>query len=107
MRGDTNVLSELSVEAFDATAAGHYADLVSERESAGRPISVADARIAAICRKRGATLATGKHQRLQGHRDRSSRPVAAVSSRRTDARDASRLGMSEHCALIASLGDPA
>jgi len=58
MRGDTNVLSELSVEAFDATAAGHYADLVSERESAGRPISVADAQIAAICRKLGATLAT-------------------------------------------------
>jgi predicted nucleic acid-binding protein len=46
------------VEPFDATAATHYADLVSDRESAGRPISVADAQIAAICRKLQATLAT-------------------------------------------------
>jgi predicted nucleic acid-binding protein len=46
------------VEAFDATAATHYADLLSDRERAGRPISAADAQIAAICRKLGATLAT-------------------------------------------------
>ncbi|MFI5004857.1 MAG: type II toxin-antitoxin system VapC family toxin [Solirubrobacterales bacterium] len=46
------------VESFDATAATHYAALVSDRERAGRPISVADAQIAAICRKLGATLAT-------------------------------------------------
>lgn len=46
------------VEAFDATAATHYAALVSDRETVGRPISVADAQIAAICRKLGATLAT-------------------------------------------------
>ncbi len=46
------------VEPFDATAANHYADLLSERERAGRPIGAADARIAAICRKLGATLAT-------------------------------------------------
>jgi hypothetical protein len=46
------------VEPFDATAASHYAQLVSDRETAGRPISVADAQIAAICRKLGATLAT-------------------------------------------------
>jgi toxin FitB len=46
------------IEPFDATAAAHYADLVSDRETAGRPISVADAQIAAICRKLGATLAT-------------------------------------------------
>jgi predicted nucleic acid-binding protein len=46
------------VEPFDATAAGHYADLVSQREQAGRPIGAADAQIAAICRKLGATLAT-------------------------------------------------
>lgn len=46
------------VEAFDATAAGHYADLLSDRETAGHPISVTDAQIAAICRKLGATLAT-------------------------------------------------
>ncbi len=46
------------VEPFDATAATHYADLVSDREAAGRPIGIADAQIAAICRKLGATLAT-------------------------------------------------
>ncbi len=46
------------VEPFDATAATHYADLVSDRETAGRPISIADAQIAAIRRKLGATLAT-------------------------------------------------
>ena len=46
------------VEAFDATAAGHYADLLSDRERAGRPISAADAQIAAICLRLGATLAT-------------------------------------------------
>lgn len=46
------------VEPFDATAAGHYAALVNDRETSGRPISVADGQIAAICRKLGATLAT-------------------------------------------------
>ena len=46
------------VEPFDAKAATQYADLVSKREKAGRPISVADAQIAAICRKLGAKLAT-------------------------------------------------
>jgi predicted nucleic acid-binding protein len=46
------------VEPFDVTAAGHYAALVSTREAAGRPISVPDAQIAAICLKLRATLAT-------------------------------------------------
>jgi predicted nucleic acid-binding protein len=46
------------VEPFDVTAAAHYATLVSDRETAGRPISMADAQIAAICRKLGAKLAT-------------------------------------------------
>ncbi|MGH2853660.1 MAG: type II toxin-antitoxin system VapC family toxin [Solirubrobacteraceae bacterium] len=46
------------VESFDASAATHYAVIVSDRERAGRPISVADAQIAAICRKLGAQLAT-------------------------------------------------
>ncbi len=46
------------VEPFDAGAAAHYAALVSDRERAGRPISAADAQIAAICRKLRATLAT-------------------------------------------------
>ncbi len=46
------------VEPFDATSATHYAGIVSNRDSRGRPIAVADAQIAAICRKLGATLAT-------------------------------------------------
>jgi predicted nucleic acid-binding protein len=46
------------VEPFDAMSARHYAELLGDRERAGRPISAADAQIAAICRKLGATLAT-------------------------------------------------
>lgn len=43
---------------FDAVAAGHYADIVVEREHGGAPISGFDAQIAAICRTHGAALAT-------------------------------------------------
>lgn len=43
---------------FDAAAAVHYADVVVEREHAGAPIAGFDAQIAAICRSRGAALAT-------------------------------------------------
>lgn len=46
------------VLAFDGLAAEHYAELVAERERQGRPVSIADAQIAAICRHHGATLAT-------------------------------------------------
>ncbi len=46
------------VESFDLVAASHYANLVSHRERLGRPISVADAQIAAICRRLRAPLAT-------------------------------------------------
>ncbi|MEJ7703056.1 MAG: type II toxin-antitoxin system VapC family toxin [Geodermatophilaceae bacterium] len=46
------------VEPFELIAASHYADLVSARERVGRPISVADAQIAAICRRLHALLAT-------------------------------------------------
>lgn len=46
------------VEPFDADAASCYALLVVERERLGRPIGVADAQIAAICRARGHRLAT-------------------------------------------------
>lgn len=46
------------VEAFDAVAADHYGSIVSHRDVIGRPISVADGQIAAICRKREAALAT-------------------------------------------------
>jgi hypothetical protein len=43
---------------FDGAAAVHYAELVAARERDGRPVSVADGQIAAICRHHGATLAT-------------------------------------------------
>jgi predicted nucleic acid-binding protein len=43
---------------FDARAARRYGGIVAGRESAGRPITVADAQVAAICASRGATLAT-------------------------------------------------
>jgi toxin FitB len=43
---------------FDERASVRYADVVAGRERAGRPIGIADAQIAAICRDLGATLAT-------------------------------------------------
>jgi hypothetical protein len=43
---------------FDERASVRYADIVTGRERIGRPIGVADAQIAAICRDLGATLAT-------------------------------------------------
>jgi len=46
------------VLAFDRTAAAHYAEIVTGRDQVGRPIAMADAQIAAICRARGAALGT-------------------------------------------------
>jgi hypothetical protein len=43
---------------FDAAAAAEYATIVVEREALGRPISMADAQIAAVCRVHRCTLAT-------------------------------------------------
>ena len=43
---------------FDERASVRYADIVADRERLGRPIGVADAQIAAICRDLGAILAT-------------------------------------------------
>jgi toxin FitB len=43
---------------FDQLAAVDYANIVASRERAGRPISMADAQIAAICRNWSADLAT-------------------------------------------------
>jgi len=43
---------------FDGAAAVHYGGLVAARERDGRPISIADAQIVAICRHHGAALAT-------------------------------------------------
>ena len=47
-----------SILAFDHSAAEQYADIIVARESAGLPISMADAQIAAICRAHDATCAT-------------------------------------------------
>jgi toxin FitB len=46
------------VQPFDSQAAGRYGAVVAGREKLGRPISMADAQIAAICSVHGATLAT-------------------------------------------------
>ena len=43
---------------FDERSARRYADVITGRERAGRPIGVPDAQIAAICRELGAVLAT-------------------------------------------------
>jgi toxin FitB len=43
---------------FGEHCAWRYADIACGRETLGRPIGVADAQIAAICRTAGATLAT-------------------------------------------------
>lgn len=51
---------------FDASAASEYADLVAARYRAGRPISFEDAQIAAICRSRGAVLATRSVKDFEG-----------------------------------------
>ncbi|MDQ6785104.1 MAG: type II toxin-antitoxin system VapC family toxin [Actinomycetota bacterium] len=57
---------ERRVEPFDAAAAVHHATIVSDREKAGYPISVADAQIAAICRKLKSTLATRNTRDFEG-----------------------------------------
>ncbi|MGB8843564.1 MAG: type II toxin-antitoxin system VapC family toxin [Aliidongia sp.] len=43
---------------FDSPAAVIFAEIAADRRQAGRPISQADAQIAAIARSRGAALAT-------------------------------------------------
>jgi hypothetical protein len=43
---------------IDEAAAEHYAVIASNRERAGKPISGFDALIAAVCRSRGAAVAT-------------------------------------------------
>ena len=45
---------------FDTAAAEYCARIASAREELGRPISMADAQIAAICRRHAACLATRK-----------------------------------------------
>ena len=47
------------IQPFDADAAVWYATIVARRDRLGLPIDGFDAQIAAICRTRGAALATG------------------------------------------------
>ena len=54
------------VLSFDADAAAAYAELAARREQAGRPIAMADAQIAAICLRHGATLATRNAKDFDG-----------------------------------------
>lgn len=49
---------ESQILSFGVNAAAHYAQIVASREHEGRPISMADAQIAAICRHHKAELAT-------------------------------------------------
>ena len=56
--GDIFRAFEDQVLPFDAAAAEHYAAIASNRERSGKPISGFDALIAAVCRSRGAALAT-------------------------------------------------
>lgn len=51
---------------FDERAAGHYGDIVADRERLGRPIGMADGLIAAICRAGDATLATRNTDDFEG-----------------------------------------
>ena len=46
------------IHPFDADAAVWYATIVAQRDRLGLPIDGFDAQIAAICRTRGAALAT-------------------------------------------------
>ncbi|WP_018334952.1 PIN domain-containing protein [Actinomycetospora chiangmaiensis] len=58
MRAIVDDSLEGNVIPFDRAAAERYGTVVAARRAAGRPIAIADAQIAAICRARGATLAT-------------------------------------------------
>ena len=51
---------------FDEVAARTYGDIASGRERAGLPIGTMDAQIAAICRTRGALLATRNTKDFDG-----------------------------------------
>ena len=51
---------------FDSLAAKMYAQIVSKRQSLGRPISVEDAQIASIALRGGLTLATRNTRDFEG-----------------------------------------
>lgn len=51
---------------FDGRAAAEYAEIAASRIRKGRPIGILDAHIAAICRARGAVLATRNVKDFEG-----------------------------------------
>jgi len=51
---------------FDAAAMAGYADIVSTRRAAGRPIAALDAQVAAIAKQAGARLATREPALFEG-----------------------------------------
>jgi predicted nucleic acid-binding protein len=57
---------ESRVLAFDASAAPHFADVLATRTRSGRPITTADAVIAATCLGHGARLATRNTKDFEG-----------------------------------------
>jgi predicted nucleic acid-binding protein len=65
---------------FDGAAAEHYAAIASNRERSGKPISGFDALIAAVCRSRGAALATGNLPDFAGTGIETVDPCAPVSA---------------------------
>ena len=65
---------------FDAAAAEHYAAIASNRERSGKPISGFDALIAAVCRSRGAALATRNLPDFDGTGIETIDPWAPVSA---------------------------
>lgn len=66
IREMTNVRLRDRVIAFDRLAASHYAQIVANREKAGRPISTADAQIASVCRLYEVALATRNTRDFEG-----------------------------------------
>lgn len=62
---------------FDERASVRYADIVTGRERIGRPIGVADAQIAAICRDLGAILATRDTAGFEGNGNRAHQSLEA------------------------------
>ncbi len=66
IRDLTDVRLKDKVLGFDRAAASHYAQIAADRDAAGRPISIADAQIAAVCREGGASLATRNTRDFDG-----------------------------------------
>jgi toxin FitB len=63
---DTFAAFDEQILPVDAAAAEHYATIASDRERTGKPIAGFDALIAAVCRSRGAALATRNEPDFDG-----------------------------------------